>query len=131
MDVIVDPSVDSYVQGLKSELEKSSPSLGRSAVYTKDSRINDLPRYYILNNLLYIFWSPAMLCKSLHIVTLNGYIFVIVYDSTFLPESSAFCKLTNPCAVNNRYLTVQFVRFFWKRESNQKAKILRVIVLSP
>lgn len=25
-----------------------------------------------------------------------------------------------------RYLTVQFVRFFWKRESNQKAKILRV-----
>ena len=55
MDEIVDPSVDSYVQGLKSELEKSSPSLGRSAVYTKDSRINDLPRYYILNNLLYIF----------------------------------------------------------------------------
>lgn len=32
-------------RGLKSELEKSSPSLGRSAVYTKDSRINDLPRY--------------------------------------------------------------------------------------
>jgi len=26
----------------------------------------------------------------------------------------------------SRYLTVQFVRFFWKRESNQKAKILRV-----
>ncbi|WVY97878.1 hypothetical protein V8G54_030029 [Vigna mungo] len=25
-----------------------------------------------------------------------------------------------------RYLTVQFVCFFWKRESNQKAKILRV-----
>lgn len=34
-----------YLQGLKSELEKSSPSLGRSAVYTKDSHINDLPRY--------------------------------------------------------------------------------------
>ncbi|KAL0415135.1 UNVERIFIED_CONTAM: Ubiquitin carboxyl-terminal hydrolase 6 [Sesamum latifolium] len=31
------------IQGLKSELEKSSPSLGRSAIYTKDSRINDLP----------------------------------------------------------------------------------------
>ncbi|KAL0441437.1 UNVERIFIED_CONTAM: Ubiquitin carboxyl-terminal hydrolase 6 [Sesamum radiatum] len=30
-------------RGLKSELEKSSPSLGRSAIYTKDSRINDLP----------------------------------------------------------------------------------------
>jgi len=25
------------------------------------------------------------------------------------------------------YLTVQFVRFFWKRESNQKAKILRKV----
>ncbi|KAK6148700.1 hypothetical protein DH2020_016225 [Rehmannia glutinosa] len=56
-------------RGLKSELEKSSPSLGRSAVYAKDSRINDLPRY----------------------------------------------------------LTIQFVRFFWKRESNQKAKILRYV----
>ncbi|KAK6125090.1 hypothetical protein DH2020_041154 [Rehmannia glutinosa] len=56
-------------RGLKSELEKSSPSLGRSAVYAKDSRINDLPRY----------------------------------------------------------LTIQFVRFFWKRESNQKAKILRKV----
>ncbi|KAL1538251.1 deubiquitinating enzyme [Salvia divinorum] len=56
-------------RALKSELEKSSPSLGRSAVYTKDSRINDLPRY----------------------------------------------------------LTVQFVRFFWKRETNQKAKILRKV----
>ncbi|KAB1218450.1 Ubiquitin carboxyl-terminal hydrolase 6 [Morella rubra] len=54
--------------GLKSELEKASPSLGRSAMYLKESRINGLPRY----------------------------------------------------------LTVQFVRFFWKRESNQKAKILRV-----
>ncbi|KAL8136997.1 hypothetical protein V2J09_002998 [Rumex salicifolius] len=55
--------------GLKSELEKNSPALGRSAVYIKESRINGLPRY----------------------------------------------------------LTVQFVRFFWKRESNQKAKILRKV----
>ncbi|XP_035547455.1 ubiquitin carboxyl-terminal hydrolase 6-like [Juglans regia] len=55
--------------GLKSELEKASPSLGRSAIYLKESRINGLPRY----------------------------------------------------------LTVQFVRFFWKRESNQKAKILRKV----
>ncbi|KAF8388854.1 hypothetical protein HHK36_025534 [Tetracentron sinense] len=55
--------------GLKSELEKVSPSLGRSAIYLKESRINDLPRY----------------------------------------------------------LTIQFVRFFWKRESNQKAKILRKV----
>ncbi|KAM5579326.1 ubiquitin carboxyl-terminal hydrolase 6 [Rosa sericea] len=55
--------------GLKSELEKNSPSLGRSAVYVKESRINGLPRY----------------------------------------------------------LTIQFVRFFWKRESNQKAKILRKV----
>ncbi|GAA0139885.1 hypothetical protein Leryth_003128 [Lithospermum erythrorhizon] len=56
-------------RGLKSELEKASPSLGRSAIYIKDSRINELPRY----------------------------------------------------------LTIQFVRFFWKRESNQKAKILRKV----
>lgn len=55
--------------GLKSELEKDSPSLGRSAIYLKESRINGLPRY----------------------------------------------------------LTIQFVRFFWKRESNQKAKILRKV----
>lgn len=55
--------------GLKSELEKNSPVLGRSAVYLKESRISGLPRY----------------------------------------------------------LTIQFVRFFWKRESNQKAKILRKV----
>ncbi|KAH9301603.1 hypothetical protein KI387_013186, partial [Taxus chinensis] len=55
--------------GLKSELEKVSPVLGRTAVYLKESRINSLPSY----------------------------------------------------------LTVQFVRFFWKRESNQKAKILRKV----
>ncbi|CAA6672822.1 unnamed protein product [Spirodela intermedia] len=56
-------------RSLKSELEKTSPSLGRSAIYCKESCINELPRY----------------------------------------------------------LTVQFVRFFWKRESNQKAKILRKV----
>ncbi|KAJ8460853.1 hypothetical protein OPV22_033779 [Ensete ventricosum] len=56
-------------RGLKSELEKMSTSLGRSAVFSKESRISELPRY----------------------------------------------------------LTVQFVRFFWKRESNQKAKILRKV----
>uniref|UniRef100_A0A7N0VIZ9 Ubiquitin carboxyl-terminal hydrolase n=1 Tax=Kalanchoe fedtschenkoi TaxID=63787 RepID=A0A7N0VIZ9_KALFE len=55
--------------GLKSELEKNSPSLGRSALFLKESRINGLPSY----------------------------------------------------------LTIQFVRFFWKRESNQKAKILRKV----
>ncbi|XP_074296054.1 ubiquitin carboxyl-terminal hydrolase 6-like [Silene latifolia] len=55
--------------GLKSELEKNSPTLGRSAIYFKESRISGLPRY----------------------------------------------------------LTIQFVRFFWKRESNQKAKILRKV----
>ncbi|CAL4949292.1 unnamed protein product [Urochloa decumbens] len=55
--------------GLKTELEKVSPALGRTAIYTRESRINELPRY----------------------------------------------------------LTVQFVRFFWKRESNQKAKILRKV----
>ncbi|XP_074567210.1 ubiquitin carboxyl-terminal hydrolase 7-like [Curcuma longa] len=55
--------------GLKSELEKISTSLGRTANFSKESRISELPRY----------------------------------------------------------LTVQFVRFFWKRETNQKAKILRKV----
>ncbi|KAL7191395.1 hypothetical protein ACSBR2_023465 [Camellia fascicularis] len=65
--------VNHFHEGLKHamklELEKASPSLGRSAIYIKDSCINGLLRY----------------------------------------------------------LTIQFVRFFWKRESNQKAKILRVL----
>lgn len=55
--------------GLKGELEKTSPLLGRSALFIKESHITKLPVY----------------------------------------------------------LTVQFVRFFWKRESNQKAKILRKV----
>ncbi|CAF2055318.1 unnamed protein product, partial [Brassica oleracea var. botrytis] len=55
--------------GLKGELEKTSPALGRTALYLKESLIDSLPRY----------------------------------------------------------LTVQFVRFFWKRETNQKAKILRKV----
>lgn len=32
------------VQGLKTELEKVSPALGRTAIYTRESRINELPR---------------------------------------------------------------------------------------
>lgn len=32
------------VQGLKTELEKVSPTLGRTAIYTRESRINELPR---------------------------------------------------------------------------------------
>uniref|UniRef100_A0A1J3JGT6 ubiquitinyl hydrolase 1 n=1 Tax=Noccaea caerulescens TaxID=107243 RepID=A0A1J3JGT6_NOCCA len=55
--------------GLQGELEKTSPALGRTAVYIKESLIDSLPR----------------------------------------------------C------LTVQFVRCFWKREGNQKAKILRKV----
>jgi ubiquitin carboxyl-terminal hydrolase 14 len=33
------------VQGLKTELEKASPTLGRTAIYTRESRINELPRH--------------------------------------------------------------------------------------
>ncbi|KAI3927228.1 hypothetical protein MKW92_000225 [Papaver armeniacum] len=55
--------------GLKSEFEKVSPSLGRSSIYRKETRINDLPRY----------------------------------------------------------LTVQFIRFIWNKESNQKEKILQKV----
>lgn len=60
---------DGLKHGLKGELEKTSPLLGRSALFIKESHIQKLPQY----------------------------------------------------------LTIQFVRFFWKRESNQKAKILRKV----
>lgn len=33
-----------FIQAMKSELEKVSPSLGRSAVFSKESSISDLPR---------------------------------------------------------------------------------------
>ncbi|KAK4716579.1 hypothetical protein R3W88_014917 [Solanum pinnatisectum] len=36
--------------GLKLHLEKASPSLGRGAVYVKDSRINGLPRYLTIQS---------------------------------------------------------------------------------
>ena len=45
-----------FVQALKSELEKASPSLGRSAVYLKESRINGLPRYNLLLLIIYEFF---------------------------------------------------------------------------
>ncbi|RLN23631.1 hypothetical protein C2845_PM07G12620 [Panicum miliaceum] len=33
--------------GLKTELEKVSPALGRTAIYTRESRINELPRHKV------------------------------------------------------------------------------------
>lgn len=60
---------DGIVAGLKEKLEKTSPTLGREAAYTKTSKISRLPKY----------------------------------------------------------LTVHFVRFFWKRESQKKAKIMRKV----
>lgn len=46
--------------------------------------------------------------------------------SQLLGRSALFIKESH---INKlpQYLTVQFVRFFWKRESNQKAKILRKV----
>lgn len=160
------------LQALKSELEKASPSLGRSAVYVKDSRINDLPRYdtkcfhaYIFLLMLhgqlakYMLWferrhnvkkkqscsyfdrfSPYLL-HSLNFFSYFSQLFH--FDCNFLQCGVSGCMLL--CWQSNvhlfsplysvlvarmffmcRYLTIQFVRFFWKRESNQKAKILRV-----
>lgn len=54
-------------EGLKGTLEKNSPSLGRSAIYTREGKISRLPAY----------------------------------------------------------LTVHFVRFFWKQQERIKSKILR------
>lgn len=128
-DVINDPFTDLYVQGLKSELEKSSPSLGRSAIYTKDSKINDLPRYYIFRSALHF----VLHCHGLHLsIGTFSHMFLLelyVYVCYLFIRKFLVCQLTNLYAVNNRYLTVQFVRFFWKRETNQKAKILRVLFL--
>ena len=60
---------DGILAALEEKLEKTSPVLGRDAVYTKKSRISRLPKY----------------------------------------------------------LTVHFVRFFWKREAQKKAKIMRKV----
>jgi ubiquitin carboxyl-terminal hydrolase 14 len=60
---------DGILAGLEEKLEKTSPVLGRDAVYTKKSKISRLPKY----------------------------------------------------------LTVHFVRFFWKREAQKKAKIMRKV----
>lgn len=41
------------LQGLKSELEKTSTSLERTAIFSKESRISELPRqgtFYFLTN---------------------------------------------------------------------------------
>lgn len=60
---------DGILAGLEEKIEKTSPVLGRDAVYTKRSKIARLPKY----------------------------------------------------------LTVHFVRFFWKREAQKKAKIMRKV----
>lgn len=64
---------DGISAALEEKLEKTSPALGRQAVYTKTSRISRLPKY----------------------------------------------------------LTVHFVRFFWKREAQKKAKIMRKVTFQP
>ncbi|KAH7283821.1 hypothetical protein KP509_34G025200 [Ceratopteris richardii] len=45
------------------------------------------------------------------------------------PKLQRSCVHMKQTSINDLplYLTVQFVRFFWKRESNQKAKILRKV----
>ena len=60
---------DGILAALEEQMEKTSPVLGRDAVYTKKSRISRLPKY----------------------------------------------------------LTVHFVRFFWKKEAQKKAKIMRKV----
>ncbi|KAK8958282.1 Ubiquitin carboxyl-terminal hydrolase 6 [Platanthera guangdongensis] len=42
-------------------------------------------------------------------------------------RSGSFIFVERLLGEGDRYLTVQFVRFFWKRETNQKAKILRKV----
>ena len=51
------------------------------------------------------------------------FFYLLAFVCIFLGEEREFLQII----FSSRYLTIQFVRFFWKRESNQKAKILRVI----
>jgi hypothetical protein len=124
-------------------LEKASPSLGRSAIYLKESRIDGLPRYNLLLLIinyyfpLFIAWKPP-LCGL--IGPNNGDLPILFLNYADIRSKEIFVR----CPVHSlwvylnsyswcnfyflsRYLTIQFVRFFWKRESNQKAKILRVM----
>lgn len=72
------------------------------------------------------FWSSVPL-RNLHC---NARDFnYLGYLMNFVVFNFSFVALWNKFLISIfliRYLTVQFVRFFWKRESNQKAKILRV-----
>jgi hypothetical protein len=48
-------------------------------------------------------------------------------NSAVLGRSAVFQK-TSRISKLPQYLTVQFVRFFWKKDSQKKAKILRVSI---
>ena len=73
LDCHIDQSInhlrDGIVAGLTEQIEKSSPTLGTNAMYTKTSRISRLPKY----------------------------------------------------------LTVHFVRFYWKKDVQKKAKVMRKV----
>lgn len=70
------------------DLEKNSPSLGRSAVYQGTSRISRLPSSVPLHSLPILSTDASLLLS---------------------------------------YLTVNLVRFFWRRDINKKTKIMRKV----
>lgn len=73
------------MQAMDQDIEKNSPSLGRSAVYHESSRISRLPAYVL-------FLVPSLLLTQ-----------------------------------HRSYLTVNLVRFFWRRDINKKTKIMRKV----
>ncbi|TYJ13702.1 hypothetical protein E1A91_A10G067700v1 [Gossypium mustelinum] len=90
--------------GLKSELEKASPALGHSAIYFKESQINDLPsqlKYHVA--FLSLMWMPFYV-----LIFHNFHVSIHLFEEKIVLDYSV-------CA------------FFWKRESSQKDKILRKV----
>lgn len=51
----VDLIQDGIRMGLEGQIEKNSPSLGRNALYSKESRINKLPSYLCVNFVRFYF----------------------------------------------------------------------------
>ncbi|ORX90326.1 cysteine proteinase [Basidiobolus meristosporus CBS 931.73] len=50
-------------EGLEQKIEKNSPSLGRSASYTKSSKVSRLPAYLAVNFVRF-FWKPTERIKT-------------------------------------------------------------------
>ncbi len=74
-------------------MEKASPSLGRSAVYLKESRINGLPRYNLLLLIIYeffIFPLSSMEGRYHCVVSLDPTMWIFLFNGWLMPIGSLF-----------------------------------------